>query len=151
MIRLENNIEMILRIFVDAREDLGVHRGDTTRRIDQPIPMWILTDGLEDLAHGLLDRSLIDLPASLKLRAHGGKRIEWMRRFGALGAGPGSGFAEARLQAGQPRLLRAPRGAHDIAGLFATLFPADPGTLDRVVGELLGDLGEDLGDLFLLE
>ena len=55
VVRLEGDGEVLGGVFVQARADLGVHAGDPLRRVQQPVAVGVLADGLEDLAHGLLD------------------------------------------------------------------------------------------------
>jgi hypothetical protein len=51
---------MTLGIFAETRENLGVHAGDSLRRIQQTIAVGILADGDEDLADGGRDSRQIN-------------------------------------------------------------------------------------------
>ena len=74
VVRLERDGEVLARVLVQTGEDLLVHRRDARGRAQETVALGVLTDRLEDLAHGTLDPRLVDRRLRPDL-GHGLKRI----------------------------------------------------------------------------
>src|SRR5690606_32003686 len=61
MVDVEHLVEHVLGGEPEAGELLRVGAGDPGRRLEKTVAVGILADGVEDLAHGLLDPAVIHL------------------------------------------------------------------------------------------